>query len=116
MVTQNEEKKRRPQDDLPYERRMLYIIKDYRKLVAANEMLDTYAKQLEEANEELRDENDKLSRENENLIKVKSPNEHTINTLTSLVKEKRDIILSQRSQISLLQRELAEYKKLYGEL
>lgn len=44
----------RPQDDIPYERRMLYIICGYRKLYEQNEKLAEYAKLLERKNEELK--------------------------------------------------------------
>ena len=113
---QNDGRVRRPQDDLPYERRMLYIIRDYRRLTSANETLETYAKQLEKENERLRGENDRLKRENENWKKVKQPNEGMVTAMQGLLNEKRDLLTSQRAQISLLLRELDEYKKLYGEL
>ena len=38
---------RRPQDDIPYERRMLNIIQGYRKLLEENERLAQYARKLE---------------------------------------------------------------------
>ncbi|MBQ9560584.1 MAG: hypothetical protein IJV08_11505 [Bacteroidaceae bacterium] len=51
----NDNRYRRPQDDLPYERRMLYIIRDYRRLLEANERLAAYARSLEQRIEELED-------------------------------------------------------------
>lgn len=38
----------RPQDDLPYEYRMKYIIEDYIKIRNALDMIEPYTKQLEE--------------------------------------------------------------------
>lgn len=38
----------RPQDDLPYEYRMKYIIEDYIKMRNALDMIESYTKQLEE--------------------------------------------------------------------
>lgn len=106
----------RPQDDIPYERRMLYIIRDYRRLLQANETLETYCKSLEQSNKELLEQNDSLRRINDDLRQKKSPEENTICSLQALVKEKRETIQYQNCRISMMQRELNEYKKRYGEL
>lgn len=37
----------RPQDDLPYERQMFYIIKDYRRLTELLQKVSAYARKLE---------------------------------------------------------------------
>ena len=39
--------KKRPQDDLPYERQVYYIIKDYRKLLKQNEVLLAKLKEMD---------------------------------------------------------------------
>lgn len=44
----------RPQDDIPYERRMFYIIQDYRKILEQNERLAAYCKKLEKDIEDLK--------------------------------------------------------------
>lgn len=44
----NQNYHRRPQDDIPYEQRMKFIIEGYRKLYEDNEKLVEYLKQLEE--------------------------------------------------------------------
>lgn len=49
---ENQNYHRRPQDDIPYERRMLNIIQGYRKLYEDNEKLIAYLKQLEQNIEE----------------------------------------------------------------
>lgn len=43
----NEDLRKRPQDDLPYEQRMKHIIEHYRVLLEQNERLVNYAKKLE---------------------------------------------------------------------
>lgn len=106
----------RPQDDLPYERRMLWIIRGYRKLMNALDTLEAYAHDLEAEYKKKVKENDGLRSQNEDLMQKKCPSEGTITNLKALVKEKQDIIAEQRAKISMLQRELAEYKKLYGDL
>ena len=45
---ENQNYHRRPQDDIPYEQRMKFIIEGYRKLYEDNEKLVTYLKQLEQ--------------------------------------------------------------------
>ena len=42
-----------PQDDLPYEVRMKYIIQDYRRMIERVETISNYAKKLEKENKEL---------------------------------------------------------------
>lgn len=49
----NNNNNRRPQDDLPYERRMLYIIRDYRRLFGKLDEVTAYAKSLEQQLSEL---------------------------------------------------------------
>ena len=53
------EEPKRPQDEPPYERRMLNIIKGYRQLQKWNDRLACYAKQLESEIEELKEANAK---------------------------------------------------------
>lgn len=43
-------------NDIPYELRMKYIIRDYLKLLKAKDTLTSYAKRLEQENEELKEE------------------------------------------------------------
>lgn len=50
------EERKRPQDDIPYEVRMKYIIQGYRRLEQKLEKLVAYAKKLECENEELQDQ------------------------------------------------------------
>lgn len=50
------EDRKRPQDDIPYEVRMKYIIMGYRRLEQKLEKLTAYAKKLERENEELQDQ------------------------------------------------------------
>lgn len=107
---------RRPQDDLPYERRMLWIIRDYRKLSSSIDTLKAYTHDLEAEYKKTVKEISGLRSQNEDLMQKKCPSEGTITNLKALVKEKQDIIAEQRAKISMLQRELAEYKKLYGDL
>lgn len=45
---------RRPQEDLPYEQQMLYIIKDYRRINTFIEKARTYGETMERENKELR--------------------------------------------------------------
>jgi len=40
--------KHRPQDDLPYERQMFYIIRDYRRMLEKLDYISGYARKLEE--------------------------------------------------------------------
>ena len=47
---------KRPQDEIPYEVRMKYIIKGYRRLENKMKELVAYAKKLEKDNEELQDQ------------------------------------------------------------
>jgi len=51
----NEQKHRRPQDDLPYEQRMKAIIQGYRWLLDQNERLAAYARKLERDVQRLRE-------------------------------------------------------------
>lgn len=88
------ENRKRPQDDLPYERRMYYIIKDYRRLQGRLEELKDYAKQLEK---DLRKEKDKryhLSSTNMRLsqksVKANRGKKRLYNYITYLI-EKYDI-------------------------
>lgn len=60
----------RPQDDLPYERRMLYIIQDYRKLLEQNERLADYCKKLERDIENLRLKRTEQGLTNKNLAEI----------------------------------------------
>lgn len=50
----NKNQQGRPQDDLPYEQRMLYIIKDYRRISGHVENARHYAETLERENKELK--------------------------------------------------------------
>lgn len=52
---ENQNNYRRPQDDIPYEQRMKFIIQGYRKLYEDNEKLVTYLKQLEQEIEEYKE-------------------------------------------------------------
>ena len=45
----------RPQDDLPYERQMFYIIRDYRRLTDLLRKVSSYAKKLEKELERAKD-------------------------------------------------------------
>lgn len=46
----------RPQDDLPYERRMYYIIRDYRRMLESKDKLKEYTRKLETKIEHLKEE------------------------------------------------------------
>lgn len=46
----------RPQDDLPYERRMYYIIRDYLRMLDSIDRLKEHCKKLEETIESLKDD------------------------------------------------------------
>ena len=65
------EEPKRPQDELPYERRMLNIIKGYRQLLKWNDRLACYAKQLENEIEELKETNAKDRASNIIMLKRK---------------------------------------------
>lgn len=52
----------RPQDDLPYEYRMKYIIEDYIKIRNALDMIEPYTKELEETVQEQHKEIEKIKK------------------------------------------------------
>jgi len=60
----------RPQDDIPYERRMFYIIQDYRKILEQNEQLAAYCKKLEKEIEKLRQKSTEQGLTNKNLAEI----------------------------------------------
>jgi len=60
---------KKPQDDLPYERRMLSIIRGYRWLLEQNERLANYAHSLEKRILELEEKKAKQSMYNKDLYR-----------------------------------------------
>lgn len=63
----NNNNNRRPQDDLPYERRMLYIIRDYHRLFGKLEEVTAYAKSLEQQLSELGEKRAKTAAHNRTM-------------------------------------------------
>ncbi len=61
----------RPQDELPYEIRMQYIIKDYRKLFKKVSQLEKYSEGLEEENVRLKEQLEQLTPEREKILEEK---------------------------------------------
>lgn len=92
----------RPQDDLPYEVRMKFIIHGYRKLWEKLEYIEPYTHQLEEQNKSL----------TEKLSKLRSH----IGALSSKLSERKKEQKQLGVQISMLQKRIKVLKDMLMEL
>lgn len=92
---ENQNNYRRPQDDIPYEQRMKFIIQGYRKLYEDNEKLVTYLKQLEQEIEEYKE-----------LLSV---SKHRFEKKNRELVEKRREMKRLSARITLLEEKLLEY-------
>ena len=97
--------KRTPQDDLPYEQRMYYIIRDYRRMFYEREQVVAYVNKLKRRIEQLEEKIGLKGLKNQRITRLSTERNREIKRLKIYIdwlKEKHD------KEIAELQRQINE--------